>query len=168
MGLKRPPRIPGFDYTGCHAYFLTICAEGREAFFLLQECAEAVCAELLRTAAAYGFAVIAYCLMPDHLHALIEGVEDRADFRRFVSMFKQRTSFVHRQRYEKRLWQEGYYDHVLRDGEPPVGVAAYILNNPIRAGLCTTLQGYAWLGSDRYTLEQLSEAVQRDPRRSRP
>src|SRR6266478_5236097 len=50
-------------------------------------------------------------------------------------------------------WQEGYYDHVLRDEEPTIGVAAYILHNPIRAGLSRTLEGYPLLGSDRYTLE---------------
>ncbi len=168
MGPKRPPRIPGFDYIGCHAYFLTICAENRERFFVSHERGEAVCVELLRTAANYRCAVIAYCLMPDHLHALIEGVAEDSDFRKFVAMFKQRTSFVHCQRCEKRLWQEGYYEHVLRDEDPPIGVAAYILHNPIRAGLSTTLEEYPFLGSDRYTLEQLSEAIQFDPRRSRP
>jgi putative transposase len=168
MGRKRPPRIPGFDYLGCHAYFLTICAESRQQFFTSRECGDSVCAELLRTAAGYTCAVIAYCLMPDHLHALIEGVAENSDFRKFVAMFKQRTSYAHRRRSEKKLWQEGYYDHVLRDEEPAIGVAAYILHNPIRAGLSRTLEGYPLLGSGRYTLEQLSEAIQFDPRRSRP
>jgi REP element-mobilizing transposase RayT len=167
VGRKRPPRLPGFDYLGCHAYFLTICAETGVPFAGVPEIANAVCSQLLRTAADYAFATIAYCLMPDHLHALTEGLEDRSDFQKFVAMLKQRTSFAYGQLYEQRLWQEGYYDHVLRDGEPQIGVAAYILNNPIRAGLCTTLSDYPWLGSDRYTLEELIEAVQIDPRSPR-
>lgn len=166
MGRKRPPRLSGFDYLGCHAYFLTICAETGTPFVAAPEVADAVCLQLLRTAADYGFATIAYCLMPDRLHALVEGLRDRADFQKCVSMIKQRTSFADRQLYDRRLWQEGYYDHVLRDGEPQIGVAAYILNNPIRAGLCANLSEYRWLGSDRYTLDELIEAVQFDPRRS--
>ena len=168
MGRKRPPRLSGFDYLGCHAYFLTICAENGAPFAGAPEIADGVCIQILRTATEYGFATIAYCLMPDHLHALAEGLDDRADFRKAISMVKQRTSFAYRHQYQERLWQEGYYDHVLRDGEPQIGVAAYIINNPIRAGLCTKLSDYPWLGSDRYTLEQLIDALQFDPRRSRP
>ena len=166
MGRKRPPRLPGFDYLGCHAYFLTICAESGAPFAGAPEIANAVCAQLLRTAADYGFATIAYCLMPDHLHALVEGLEDRSDFQKFAAMIKQRTSFAYR-RSETQLWQEGYYDHVLRDAESQIGVAAYIVNNPTRAGLCTKISDYPWLGSDRYTLDELIEAVQLDPRGAR-
>jgi putative transposase len=166
MGRTRPPRLSGFDYLGCHAYFLTICAENGATFARAPELADAVCVELLRTGTDYGFATIAYCLMPDHLHTLTDGLDDRADFRKCVSMVKQQTSFAYRQRHAERLWQEGYYDHVLRDGEPQIGVAAYIINNPIRAGLCTKVSDYPWLGSDRYTLEQLIDAVQFDPRRA--
>jgi REP element-mobilizing transposase RayT len=93
MGRKRPPRLSGFDYLGCHAYFLTICAENGAPFAGAPKIADAVCAELLRTAADYRFATIAYCLMPDHLHALLEGQEDRSDFQKFAAMIKQRTSF---------------------------------------------------------------------------
>ena len=106
MGRKRPPRLSGFDYLGCHAYFLTICAESGAPFAGAPAIANAVCVQLLRTAADYGFATIAYCLMPDHLHALAEGLEDRSDFQKFVSMLKQRTSFACKQQGEERLWQE--------------------------------------------------------------
>jgi REP element-mobilizing transposase RayT len=167
MGRKRPPRLPGFDYLGCHAYFLTICAESGAPFAGAPEIANAVCVQLLRTAADYGFATIAYCLIPDHLHALVEGLEDRSDFQKFAAMIKQRTSFAYRRVSETQLWQEGYYDHVLRDAESQIGVAAYIVNNPIRAGLCTKISDYPWLGSDRYTLDELIEAVQLDPRGAR-
>jgi REP element-mobilizing transposase RayT len=34
----------------------------------------------MRTAAAYGFELIAYCLMPDHLHALAEGTRHDSNF----------------------------------------------------------------------------------------
>jgi len=164
MGRKRPPPLSGFDYLGCHAYFLTICAENGAPFAGAPKIADAVCAELLRTAADYRFATIAYCLMPDHLHALLEGQEDRSDFQKFAAMIKQRTSFAYRRVSETQLWQEGYYDHVLRDEESQIGVAAYIVNNPIRAGLCAKISDYAWLGSGRYKLDELIEAVQLDPR----
>jgi len=170
MGRKRPPRLQSFDYIGVHAYFLTICAEDRHRAFAESTCARRVCAQVLSTAADYGFEVIAYCLMPDHLHALTEGLRSDADFRKFASMLKQRSAFDYRGTQKGRLWQEGYYDHVLRDDEPPLGVAAYIINNPIRAGLCATVAEYPFTGSEGYTLDELSDAVQFNPwgRRKKP
>jgi hypothetical protein len=38
-------------------------------------------------------------------------------------------------------------------------VARYILENPVRAGLVTTLQEYRFIGSSLYTREQLIEWV---------
>ena len=57
----------------------------------------------LRTAGAYQFAVIAYCFMPDHMHALVEGLATSSDFRRFVAMFKQRSAFRHRRLFNSGL-----------------------------------------------------------------
>jgi REP element-mobilizing transposase RayT len=36
--------------------------------------------------------------MPDHMHALIEGTHPAADFREFVRIFKQRSSFEWKRR----------------------------------------------------------------------
>jgi REP element-mobilizing transposase RayT len=169
VGIKRPPRIKGISYIGISAYFLTICASNRSRPFVEPGCARAVGEQFLRTAQAYRFATDAYCLMPDHFHALVEGLADDSDLRRFVAMFKQRTSFEHRRSTGARLWQEGYYEHVLRTQEPRLAIAAYIVNNPIRSGLCGTLEQYPFIGSSRYTLAELSEAIQFKPdRRSRP
>ena len=126
-------------------------------------CATSVRAKFLQFAHDFTFAVIAYCLMPDHLHGLLEGLSADSDFRRFVSMFKQRTGFDYRQTTRNHLWQEGYYDHVVRDEESLLGIAAYILHNPERAGLCTTIEDYEFLGSDRYTVAELIDAVQIPP-----
>ena len=107
--------------------------------------------------------------MPDHMHALVEGLHDDADFKRFAAMFKQRSSFDYKKVRRARLWQEGFYDHVLRDDEPAIGVAAYILHNPVRAGLCATIADYTYLGSQRYTIAELIDAIQiRPDSRSRP
>jgi len=42
----------------------------------------------------------------------------------------------------KRLWQDGYYDHVLREEEATIPVARYIVLNPVRAGLCEDASAY--------------------------
>jgi REP element-mobilizing transposase RayT len=102
--------------------------------------------------------------MPDHLHALVEGTAEDSDFRRFVSMFKQRSGYSWRRENQSLLWQEGYYEHVLRSDEAYLPIVAYILRNPVRAGLTESPSTYLYLGSDRYSFEQLADAVAVDPR----
>ena len=107
-----------------------------------------------------GFSVIAYCLMPDHIHLLVEGTHPAADFREFVRLFKQRSSFHWKQRNGVALWQRGYFEHVLRDDEDTVGVAKYILENPVRAGLVERPEDYEYLGSMTMTVRGLLYSVQ--------
>jgi UDP-2,3-diacylglucosamine pyrophosphatase LpxH len=46
------------------------------------------------------------------------------------------------------VWQEGYFDHRLRDderGEQLEMKVEYIRNNPAVAGLCTTPRDWPWI-----------------------
>ena len=87
---------------------------------------------------AEGFAVIAYSLMPDHLHTLVKGQDAAADLRQFIKLWKQSTGFEWKNRTGVRLWQEGYFDHVLRPEEGDLFVIGYIAMNPVDAGLALT------------------------------
>jgi REP element-mobilizing transposase RayT len=53
--------------------------------------------------------------MPDHAYLLVEGLAHDSDLRCFAKMAKQRSGGVYRRRWGQRLWQEGYYERVLRD-----------------------------------------------------
>jgi putative transposase len=155
--MARPRRFDNFDYRGFHGYFVTACTFDRVKWFSREEVANDATTHLLRTASDYGFEVMAYCFMPDHLHAIAVGISADADFKRFMAMFKQRSAFAHRK--DGRLWQEGYFEHVIRSEELIQPIAAYILANPLRAGLCENFGDYPFLGSSRYTIEQLAEVA---------
>ena len=73
--------------------------------------------------------------MPDHLHLLVEGTAERSNLPPFVALAKQRAAFVVRRALRRRLWQPGYFERVLRDGDDSFAVARYIVQNPVRAGL---------------------------------
>ena len=45
-----------------------------------------------------------YCFMPDHLHILAEGRDQGSDLKKFISVFKQRTSF----NFKKGDFQKSY------------------------------------------------------------
>ena len=160
MPFKLSPRLNAFEYLGFYRYFLTICTLSRTRVFVDDQPVSLVVAHLSRTADDHGFSVIAYCLMPDHIHALIEGRHPAADFREFVRIFKQRSSFEWKRERGKPLWQRSYFEHVLRDDEDTIGVAKYILENPVRAGLVERPEDYPYLGSLTVSVRELLYSVQ--------
>ncbi len=45
------------------------------------------------------------------------------------------------------LWQEGYYERVLRSDEATETVVRYVLDNPVRAGLVQRAEDYSFSGA---------------------
>ena len=155
MPHRRPPRLPAICYRGRQRIFVTMCTFQRATVFSQAQHATTSRDQLLLTARAYDVEVLAYCFMPDHLHALLEGLSDRADTARCLAMFRQRSGYQYRQRTSRRLWQEGYFDRLLRCDDSVRAVVSYIVGNPVRAGLCEGAADYPYSGSTRYTVEQL-------------
>jgi REP element-mobilizing transposase RayT len=77
-----------------------------------------------------------YCLMPDHFHLLLMGRSDSADQRRAIRHFR---THLNRLLGVSFILQKQPHDHVLRRWEREQGafqkIAAYISDNPVRAGL---------------------------------
>ena len=155
MWPHRPPRVEGFSYRGYQRYFLTLTTDSRARVFEHNTHANALAVQISPFFAARGFEVLAYCIMPDHLHLLLEGMSDEADLREAVRAWKQRTGYDWKARTGARLWQPGFHDRVLREGDDPRSVVRYILLNPVRAGLAKAPRDYPWLGSLRYSLREL-------------
>jgi putative transposase len=112
--VSRPQRLADASYVGVGVYFLTFCTKNREPHFTTRAAVDPVLAQFLRTADDEGFAIRAYCFMPDHVHLLIEGLTEQSDVRGFAKMAKQRSGYVFKQSGGAPLWQEGYVDSVLR------------------------------------------------------
>jgi len=107
------------------------------------------------TARVEHFAILAYCFMPDHVHLLVEGLNEQSDLRRFAKMSKQRSGAIHALSGNGRLWQEGYWEKALHADEDPRRVVRYILENPVRANLARTPRDYPFVGSDVWNLADL-------------
>jgi len=157
--MSRPKRLDSFPYLGPHRYFLTFCVRDRLPVFKEPEVTKQTLAQFRRTSAIERFAILAYCVMPDHAHLLVEGLCNDSDFRRFAKMAKQRSGGLYARTQHQRLWQEGYYERVLRDEDDAREVARYVINNPVRAGLVKTPTDYPFSGSDLWTLGELLESV---------
>ena len=158
--MSRPRRLEGVAYTGPARYFLTFCVHARAPAFTDATVVAQALLHIRRVASRQRFAILAYCFMPDHLHLLVEGTEHTSQLREFARLAKQASGFAYRQATERRLWQDGYYERILRQSEEARQVAAYIVANPCRAGLVATPAEYPFLGSDLWSLEDLLDSVQ--------
>lgn len=157
---RYPKHLASALYQGEQRYFLTFCTEGRRHAFTDAEAVALVLSQILRAATEEGFAIIAYCFMPDHLHLLIEGQRDDSDCLRFIKAMKQYAGYEYKQRYKKKLWQRYGYEHVLRDEESTFDVARYILENPLRARLVERVEDYPFVGSLEFDLKTLLDGLE--------
>jgi putative transposase len=139
---------------------LTLCAFDRRIRFVDPAIVGTARSLLLQYADEFQFGLPAYCFMPDHLHVLAAGESEASDLEAFISNMKQQTAFLFAQAHRARLWQKGYFDRILRSEEETIVVARYILNNPVRAGLVKSFDEYPFSGSNRYTMQQLADAIQ--------
>ena len=85
---------------------------------------------------------LAWVVMPDHFHWLIElGDSSLDELMRRVKTNSARV--INRQRSSSGpLWQAGYHDRALRQEEDVQAVARYVVANPLRAGLVARLGDY--------------------------
>jgi putative transposase len=73
---RHPEHLKTFDYIGLHRYSLRFCTDARRPLFTITERVDLVLEQFVRAATEEGFAIVAYCFMPDHVHLLIEGLEE--------------------------------------------------------------------------------------------
>ncbi|HEX3723321.1 MAG TPA: transposase [Nitrolancea sp.] len=153
---RKQIRLPSAVYgqTGTRV-MLTLVAEGRQRIFEKPELASA-CIDLLHEQATLdAIAVLAYCLMPDHLH-LLARVDGTTDMIRFVQAYKSRsTRLAWQHQHFGRLWQRSFHDHFMREIDDELHSLRYILANPIRSGMVETWQDYPFSGSFVYDLADL-------------
>ena len=154
-------RLPAQNYRGRGWFFVTLCCERRRRVFTDQHKARWLIDCLRREAEAFRFGVHAYCVMPDHVHLLAEGLEPASDLLSFVKKLKQKTAFEYQKRFGERLWQKKFYDYILRPNDSPDRVAWYIWMNPIRKGICSQPRDYLFSGS--FTVEWRKEPKPAQP-----
>jgi putative transposase len=154
---RRNIRLARDEYVGKRIYFITICAEERRRIFRDHTRVKAAIAELKKAAARMSVLVHAFCVMPDHVHLLVEGKTSDSDVVKFVKQWKQGTGYIFRHELPPRFWQRRFHDHVLRRAEDSESVAWYIWMNPVRKGIVAEPQFYTFSGS--FTVEWPKSAL---------
>jgi REP element-mobilizing transposase RayT len=124
-------------------YHIIACTAERRRVFANFHCGREVVRSIRRLQAEGMARSIAFVVMPDHLHWLMQ-LHDRQSLSVCVGSMK---SFATRSMIAKNLrrgpvWQEGYMDRAIRREEDLLPVARYIVANPVRAGLVEHIGEY--------------------------
>jgi REP element-mobilizing transposase RayT len=99
--------------------------------------------DALKTAEQEGFATsLAWVVMPDHFHWLIE--LQNIQLPSLMARTKSRIAVTLNRSAGRQgpVWQHGYHDRAIRKEEDLQAVARYIVANPLRAGLVERVGDY--------------------------
>jgi putative transposase len=126
------------------AYFVSTQTVERKPFFRNERWASLML-ETLRNYEGSGYELHAYVIMPDHLHLLISPNET---LEKSVQLIKGGFSFRAKRElnWKGEIWQSGFTDHRIRDGEDWKRHLEYIRKNPVRAGLVSNALDFQFMG----------------------
>jgi putative transposase len=149
--IRRALRLRHFDYASAGAYFVTVCTHDRRCLFgevsddqvALNTWGLIVARQVLSLPRRFGRAAIdAFVVMPNHVHVVVwlDGRARQASPLRLgdvVGGLKSGSAREINRLYPHpigRVWQRGYYDHVIRDEADLERVREYIASNPVDWG----------------------------------
>ena len=151
---RRSIRLKGYDYSQARLYFITICTQNQECLFgdishgemVLNDVGIMVKNEWLKLKNRYqNLDLHEYIVMPNHFHGIIQIVANGQKIRTptvgdMIGAFKslvtnkyiRNVKHNNWQRFNGKLWQRNYYEHIVRDEKSFLQIAQYIETNPLK------------------------------------
>lgn len=137
-----------------YCYFVTTVIKDRKNFFLDESICSLILQDLEFYRKKYEFLLHAYVIMPDHLHLLLS-LKENGNISKLMHDFKSHTAQAINRVLKRRgsLWQEGFYDHVIRDEVDFKKRIDYIHNNPFTSGLVKEIPDYRFSSFRNYFMK---------------
>ena len=129
----RPYRL-GRIYINQPLYFVTFATRDRKSIPWLDRAQAALEQYGQRAITTFNVALGRYMIMPDHVHLFVRGGPD-FKLSLWIGGLKRALSVAVE---SPKLWQPGFFDHILRSDESYAEKWQYVRENPARAGLVQT------------------------------
>jgi len=129
-------------------YLVTFTTKRREKVFDDPLLAMKVSACMASDETWRGAKLHAWVLMPDHAHAVVE-LDGTASLASVVKRAKAMTALACN-RYRQvigRVWSKAFHDRALACPLAVEYAVAYVLVNPVRAGIAADIGGYSFWGA---------------------
>jgi putative transposase len=143
---RRPPRLRNVNTGNGPVYLVTFCTHRRKSWLAQGKVHVAFVEFATRAELDFNIAVGRYVIMPDHIHLFVTSSID-FDLARWVGALKQNLARAASQRgSDGQIWQEGFFDHLLRNEEGKSQKWDYVFENPARAGLVVRSEDWPYQG----------------------
>ncbi len=144
--MSRPLRI---EFSGAWYLVLNHSRKTQNAFDSDEDCQEFI--KLLKDSSTmWNVRVTAYCLVPKHYHLLIQTPEAN------LSRCMRHINGIYTQRYNRAhdtdgsLFRGRFKCILLPEGRYLLEMVRYIHREPVRTGICTSVDEYAWTSHKGY------------------
>jgi REP element-mobilizing transposase RayT len=143
--IKDRPRQLNLIYVNQPLYFVTFATRDRKRIPSLH-CAQVALEQYGHCATSkFNVALGRYVIMPDHAHLFVRG-DQHFMLSSWIGGLKRAISVALR---SSRIWQPGFFDHILRGDESYAEKWSYVRDNPVRAGLVRTADEWPYQGEIR-------------------
>ena len=142
---RRSLRLNGYDYRQPGAYFVTICSWQRQPLFERTELRHILVETWQHLPARFAnLSLDTFVVMPDHIHGILHLLSPLKPLpgptvSDIMRVYKSMTSVSWIQYNKSRnttcgrhLWQERFYDHIIRNETQLTLIRDYILHNPLQ------------------------------------
>jgi putative transposase len=151
MSDYRRPRVPGASV------FFTVCLAETGSWLLVDEI-ERLRVAVRLTRAERPFGVLAWVVLPDHMHCVWTLPEGDAEYSLRWRLIKSRFSRglpkgrlrpSHVARQERGIWQRRFWEHHIRGEQDLAAALSFCRNNPVRHGLVERPEDWRWSSFSR-------------------
>jgi len=145
---RRSIRLKGYNYSQPGAYFVTICSWQRQPLFDRTALRTILIETWQQLPARYAnLSLDTLVVMPDHIHGILHFISPHKHIpgptlsdiiRGYKSITSVRWIRYNKSRNmtcERHLWQERFYDHIIRNETQLTLIREYILHNPLQPEL---------------------------------
>jgi len=135
------------NYVEGGTFFFILVTHDRNTIFHDSSSIEICLDAIKRTQKFHPFELVAYCVMPEHLHLLVSLPDGQIDYSTINKELKKRvTKEIRRQRNNPDLvvWQDRFHEHTIRNQQDLKIHFDYIHYNPIKHGYVVNLDDWKW------------------------
>jgi putative transposase len=146
------------ELEGPTLFFLTTSLRNHERLFATQEVCDEVSEAMFRVAMNTKTTIMAYCIMPSHIHIIAGHAAGGGGISRFMQSFK---SLVSHAMFGERhgIWIPRFDDVIIASERVFLSKLNYIHDNPVRAGLVANATDWRWSSARFWYLDEPSAGL---------